>query len=69
MDFTTKIKLAETYANVSEAEVARRLNTTSQNLGQKVKRGRFTADDMQKIAKAIGAEFVYSFRFPDGTEI
>lgn len=69
MDISTKIKLAETYAKVSEAELARRLETTSQAFGQRMKTGKFNSAELEKIAEALGAEFVYTFRFPDGTEI
>lgn len=69
MDIPTKIKLAETYAKVTEAELARRLGTTSQAFGQRIKTGRFSSADLDKIAKALGAEFIFKFRFPDGTEI
>ncbi len=69
MDIPTKIKLAETYANISEAELARRIGTTSQAFGQRLKTGKFSSTDLDNIAQALGAEFVCSFRFPDGTEI
>ena len=69
MDIPTKIKLAETYAKMSEAELARKIGTTSQALGQRIKTGKFTSSDLDKIAAALGAEFVCHFKFPDGTEI
>ena len=69
MDISTKIRLAETYAKISEAELARRLGTTSQALGQRLKTGKFSSTDLEKIAKALGAEFIYTFKFSDGTEI
>ncbi|WP_018306368.1 hypothetical protein [Desulfitobacterium hafniense] len=69
MDIPTKIKLAETYAKISEAELARRLGTTSQAFGQRMKTGKFSSEELEKIAEAVGAEFVYKFRFHDGTEI
>ncbi|MEM5770442.1 MAG: XRE family transcriptional regulator [Bacillota bacterium] len=69
MDIPTKIKLAETYAKISEAELARRLGTTSQAFGQRMKTGKFSSEELEKIAEAVGAEFVYKFRFQDGTEI
>ena len=40
MDIPTKIKLAETYAKMSEAEVARKLGTSSQAFGQRLKTGK-----------------------------
>ena len=69
MDISTKIKLAETYANISEAELSRRIGTTSQAFGQTIKTGKFSSADLEKIAQALGAEFVCKFVFPDGTEI
>jgi len=69
MDIPTKIRLAETYAKISEAELARRLGTTSQAFGQRMKTGKFSTEDLEQIAEALGAEFVYTFQFPDGTKI
>lgn len=69
MDITTKIKLAITYAKISEAELARRLGTSSQALGQRLKTGKFTSDELTQIADALGAEYIYCFKFSDGTEI
>ena len=69
MDISTKIKLAETYANISETELSRRIGTTSQAFGQRLKTGKFSSADLEKIAQALGAEFVCKFVFPDGTEI
>ena len=69
MDIPTKIKLAETYAKISEAELARKLGTTSQAFGQRMKTGKFSSSDLDNIAKALGAEFECCFKFPDGREI
>ncbi len=69
MDISKKIKLAETYANISEAELARRMGTTSQAFGQRMKTGKFSSSDLNNIAEALGAKFICKFQFPDGTEI
>ena len=44
MDIPTKIKLATAYANISEAELARRIGTSSQALGQRMKTGKFSSE-------------------------
>lgn len=69
MDISTKIKLAETYAKMNEAELARKMGTTSQAFGQRIKTGKFSSADLDAIASALGAKFVCYFKFPDGTEI
>ena len=69
MDIPTKIKLAETYANISEAELARRIGSTSQAFGQRLKTGKFTSAELEKIAEGLGAKFVCYFEFPNGERI
>ena len=69
VDIPTKIRLAETYAKISEAELARRVGTSPQAFGQRMKTGRFSSADLDQIAGCLGAEVVVNFRFPDGTEI
>lgn len=54
---------------MSEAELARKLGTTSQAFGQRMKTGKFSYTELCTIADALGAEFVRYFKFPDGTEI
>lgn len=70
MDIPMKIKLAETYAKVSEAELARRFGAKSQQaFVQRMRTGKFTSAELEKIADALGAKFEYCFVFPDGTRI
>lgn len=69
MDISKKIKMAEAYASVKEAELARRIGTSAQAFGQRMKTGKFSSADLDKIAEALGAEFVCYFKFPDGTEV
>ena len=69
METSKQIKMLETYAGISEAELARRLGMSSQAFGQKLKRGTFTPDDLLKIAAAVGASYSSLFAFPDGTTI
>lgn len=69
MDIPKKIKLATTYAGISEAELARRIGSSSQAFGQRMKTGKFSSAELDKIAGALGAEFVCAFKFPNGDEV
>ena len=69
MDIPKKIKLATTYAGISEAELARRLGSSSQAFGQRMKTGKFSSAELNRIAEALGEEFVCSFKFPNGDEV
>ena len=69
MDIPTKIRMAEAYAKISEADLARRLGKTPQAFGQRMKTGKFSSEDLENIAAALGAEIKVAFVFPDGTEV
>lgn len=68
-DMGTKIKLACTLAGVSVSELARRIDTSPQNLNQRLKVGRFSTEELERIAQALGAEFQLEFIFPDGSKV
>ena len=54
--------------NISEAELARRLNISPQNLNNKMKRYNFTEKDLQEIATALNCTFTISFKLNDTGE-
>ena len=64
-----KIKLACTAAEISISELARRLDTTPQNLNQRLKVDKFTSEELEKNAAALGCTFSAEFIFPDGSRI
>lgn len=69
MDFSTKIRMGEAVAKMSEAELARKIGTTPQAFNQRVKTGKFKYEELESIASALGAELVLKFRFSDGTDV
>ncbi len=69
LSISKKIKLACTAADVSISELARRIGTTPQNLNQRLKVDKFTSEEIEKIAAALGCVFTVEFIFPDGTRI
>lgn len=54
--------------NISEAELARRIGTSPQNLNNKMKRDNFTEKDMLKIADALNCTLTVSFKMNDTGE-
>ena len=64
-----KIKMLIGYCNISLSELARRLNTSPQAFSQRLKTDKFTYQDLQAIAAALGCEWQADFVFPDGTRI
>lgn len=69
MTIPQKIKMAVAYKGVSESELARRIETTPQAFNQRMKTGKFSSEDLERIAEALGASFYFGFEFEDGTKI
>lgn len=69
MDISTKIKLAAKYAGISESELARRVGASPQAFGQRLKTGKFSSADLERIGEALGADIAVEIRFPDGEKI
>lgn len=69
MTVPQKIKMALAYKGISEAELARAIGTSPSALNQRMKTGKFSSEDMEKIAAAMDAEYFFGFQFKDGTKI
>ena len=69
MTIEQKIRMALSYAGISQAELARRIGTTPQNLHQRVKRNKFTKEELEEIAAALCGTWRAEFVFDDGTVI
>lgn len=69
MRIDDQIKMICLKTNLSLSEIGRRLNKTPQAFSQKIKRGKFTIDDLNDIAIVSGCEFEGYFVFPDGHKI
>lgn len=59
------IKMALAYKGQSEAELARKLGWSPQLLNKRLKTGKFSLNEWDAIAAALGAEFACSINFPD----
>ena len=55
--------------NISESELARRLEISPQNLHNKMKRDNFTESDLAEIAKALDCELKIQFISKETGEI
>ena len=71
MSMTEKIRiLLVKRGNISEAELARKLGISTQNLYGRMKRDNFTETDLKRIAEALNCTFKAGFILNDtGEEI
>ena len=69
MTVPQKIKMALAYKGMSEAELSRAIGTSPSAFNQRMKTGKFSSEDIEKIAEAIGAKYFFGFEFEDGTRV
>ena len=64
-----KIKMALAFSGMSEAALARLIGTSPGAFNQRMKTGKFSSEELEKIAQALGCTYTFYFEFPDGTKI
>ncbi|WP_279166591.1 helix-turn-helix domain-containing protein [Thomasclavelia cocleata] len=69
MNLETKIKMAMAFKNISQSKLAELIGTSPQNFNKKLKRETLSPEELEKIAKALGATYHCYFEFEDGTKI
>ena len=63
------VKIATATAGITQAELAARLGWSPQTMSNRLITGKFTLDEWQRIAGALGADFLVGFQFPDGKSV
>jgi len=69
MTVSQKIKMALAYKGMSEAELARTVGSSPSAFNQRMKTGKFSSEEMEKIADALGATYYYGFEFEGNVRI
>ena len=69
MTITEQIRVLCVRSGISVAELSRRLGSNPQNVGEKLKRGKFSVEDLRKIAEAAGCTYEQYFVLPSGEKI
>lgn len=69
MTISEQIKVLCVRSDISVAELARRIGTTPQNLGGKMKRESFTIAELESIAEAVNGSFERKFVLESGEKI
>lgn len=69
MTLKQKINMACSFKGISQAELSRLLGVTPATLNGRIKVGKFTQEELEKIASVLGGTYFAGFAFPDGTKI
>lgn len=56
-------------AGITQAELAKRLNTSAPAWNKRLKTGKFSDEDYEKISTALGCSYRSGFYFPDGNKV
>ena len=63
------VEMAVKYCGITNSELARRLDWSPQLLNKRLNTGKFTVEEWELIANALGAKARVGFVFSDGKEI
>lgn len=61
MDIATEVRVMLARENKNISWLSKELNTSQQNLSNKMKRNNFSVNEMEEIAKALGYELKIEF--------
>ena len=68
MDMKEMIELSLIHANMTKTDIGRHFGVTQPNMSVRIKRGKFTKEELKEIAHCMGAEYHSYFEFPDGAK-
>ena len=69
MTTSEQIRVLCVRAGISLSELARRIDQTPQNFNAKIKRNTVTQEELNQIAKVLGATYEQYFVLPNGEQI
>ena len=69
MTTSEQIRVLCVRAGISLSELARRIDQTPQNFNAKLKRNTVTQEEVNQIAKVLGATYEQYFVLPNGEQI
>lgn len=61
-----QVKSALLHSNMTLAELAKQFGISASGMTQRLKNGKFTKQELQKIAHILGCDYVSYFQYPDG---
>lgn len=69
LSIQAKIDIACSIAGITKTELGKRCGYSQSAFSQRLKTGKFSDEDFQKIANALGCEYFSGFQFPDGRKV
>ena len=69
IDIEQMVYTAAIFRNTNVAEIARAIGMAPSSLYKKISRDTLKSRDLARIAKALGGEYNFYIKFPNGTKI
>lgn len=69
IDTKQKIETACKIAGITVTELGTKMGMSQQNISKRLKVGKFTQSELEKMASIIGCEYHSIFIFPDGNKV
>ena len=69
MTIQQQIKAACDVAGITVTELGKQMGMSQQSISNRVKTGKYTKEEYQRMAQIMGAKFTFQFELPDGTII
>ena len=63
-----QIETALIHSGLTQKEFCKKIGMSPSSLIQRMKTGKFSKLELEKMAIAMGCEYIYCFRFQDGKE-
>lgn len=61
-----QLRTALIHSGLTQKEFCEKIGMSTSSLIQRMKNGKFTKAELEKMGKAMGAEYISYFKFPDG---
>lgn len=61
-----QLRTALIHSGLTQKEFCEKIGMSTSSLIQRMKNGKFTKTELEKMGKAMGAEYISYFKFPDG---
>lgn len=61
-----QVRAAMLHADINITELSKRFGISQPNMTKRLKVGKFTKEELKRIADILGCEYISEFKFPDG---
>lgn len=69
IEIKQKVEVACKIAGITVTELGAKMGMSQQNISKRLKVGKFTQSELEKMADIMGCKYHSNFEFPDGNKV